>query len=41
MSYVDVKIINQHKRLQELLDDYKSREELQEEQQEERDDLPF
>ena len=37
MYYIDDKKINHHKRLQELFDDYKSREE----EQEERDDLPF
>ena len=37
MYYIDATKINHHKRLQELFDDYKSREE----EQEERDDLPF
>ena len=37
MYYIDDTKINHHKRLEELFDDYKSREE----EQEERDDLPF
>jgi hypothetical protein len=37
ISYLDPKTINQHKSLQDLYNDYKSREEEQEEQ----DDLPF
>jgi hypothetical protein len=37
MYYIDVTKINQHKRLQELFDDYKSREEDQEDE----DELPF